>query len=45
MKRMLSIAALLLAASQVKPAVAQGNAGDLVRQAVAAQRAAERCAD
>ena len=37
MKRMLSIAALVLAASQVQPAAAQGNAGDLVRQAVAAQ--------
>src|SRR5882762_7764672 len=37
MKRILSIAALLLAVSQVQPAVAQGAANDLVRQAVAAQ--------
>jgi hypothetical protein len=37
MKRTLSIAALLLAVNQVQPALAQGNAGDLVGQAVAAQ--------
>src|SRR5882672_2127605 len=41
MKRMLSIAALLLAVSPVQPALAQGNAGELVRQAVAAQGGAE----
>src|SRR5882672_7523764 len=41
MKRIFSIAALLLAVSQVQPALAQGNAGDLVKQAVAAQGGAE----
>ena len=41
MKRILSIATLLLAVSQVQPAAAQGNAGDLVRQAVAAQGGAQ----
>ena len=40
MKRMLSITALVLAVSQIQPAMAQ-NAGDLVRQAVAAQGGAQ----
>ena len=40
MKRILSIAALVLTASPLSPALAQ-NAGDLVRQAVAAQGGAE----
>jgi len=41
MKRILSIAAVLLAVSQGQPSVAQGNAGDLVRQAVAAEGGAD----
>jgi Metallo-beta-lactamase superfamily len=41
MRRILSIAALLLAVSHVQPALAQGNAGDLVRQAIDAQGGAE----
>lgn len=41
MKYALSIAALLLAMSQEQTAFAQGNAGDLVKQAVAAQGGAE----
>jgi glyoxylase-like metal-dependent hydrolase (beta-lactamase superfamily II) len=41
MKYTLSFAALLLAASQVQPALAQGNPGDLVKQAVAAEGGAD----
>ena len=41
MKYALSIAAVLLAMSQQQPAFAQGNAGDLVKQAVAAQGGTE----
>jgi len=41
MKYALSIAALLLAMSQEQTAFAQGNAGDLVKQAVAAQGGSE----
>jgi hypothetical protein len=37
MKYALSIAVLLLATSPVQPSFAQGNAGDLVKQAVAAE--------
>src|SRR5712691_7555209 len=41
MKYAFSIAALLLAMSQQQPALAQGNGGSLVKEAVAAQGGAE----
>jgi glyoxylase-like metal-dependent hydrolase (beta-lactamase superfamily II) len=41
MKHALSIAALLLAASQMQPALAQNSAADIVKQAVAAQGGAD----
>src|SRR6266704_827707 len=41
MKQALSMAVLLLAASQAQPAFAQNNAGDLVKQAVAAEGGAD----
>src|SRR5260370_4884373 len=41
MKYALSIAALLLATSQVQPAFAQNSAGDLVKQAIAAEGGAD----
>src|ERR1700686_5606186 len=41
MKHALSLAALLLATSQMPPAFAQNNAGDLVKQAVAAEGGAD----
>jgi hypothetical protein len=42
MKYALSMSALLLALSQQQPALAQGNADNLVKQAVAAQGGAVR---
>src|ERR1700737_2754456 len=41
MKYALSIAALLLATSQVPPALAQNSPGDLVKQAIAAEGGAD----